>query len=169
MATTAGGWVGISRVGAGTAEGDWVEAGPFRAHLRHLMAVGALDEHEVATVAGLSARAVGHILHGRAGRVQRRISPDTARRLLGVRTEDMAGLRWCLTPAGPARTAYRRLRASGWDETAVAARVRVPVAELTALADDPRCSRLLTVRLVSLLGRAGLARDGDPDEVRRAA
>lgn len=133
-----------------TSTGDWVEAGPFRAHLRHLMAVGGLSADEVAAVAGLPPRNVHHLLNGRSGRWQRRISPGTAARLLEVSTSDVASLRWCLTPVEPAREACAQLRAAGWVDEEVAARARLSLAELAALGHEARCSRLLTVRLVSL-------------------
>lgn len=131
-------------------DGGWVEAGPFRAHLRHLMAAGGLNAHEAGLVTGLSVRAVQHILHGRRGRLQRRISPDTARQLLRVGTTDVRSLRWCLTPAEPARTAYRELVAADWTRGQIAAAVRTPLAELDALPRAGHCSRLLAVRLRSL-------------------
>ena len=128
----------------------WVDAAPFRAHLKHLMSAGSLDVPEVAVVLGLSTRAVRHLLEGRAGRVPRRISPQTARRLLLVGTDDVRGLRWCVTPADAARTALHRLRASGWSAGEVAAVVGVGLGELASLPDDERCNRLLAVRLVGL-------------------
>lgn len=128
----------------------WVDAGPFRAHLRHLMAVGSLDVAEVAVVLGLSTRAVRHLVEGRAGRVPRRISPHTARRLLLVRPDDVRGLRWCLAPADPARTSLGRLRASGWSVAEVASAVGVGLGELAALDHHTHCNRLLAVRLVGL-------------------
>jgi hypothetical protein len=128
----------------------WVDAAPFRAHLTHLMAVGSLDVPEVAVVLGLSTRAVRHLLEGRAGRRPRRISPPTARRLLLVRPDDVAGLRWCLTPAGAARTSLQRLGASGWSTAEVASAVGFGLDELAALEHRSHCSRLLAVRLVGL-------------------
>lgn len=132
------------------ADARWVDAGPFRAHLRHLMAVGSLDVAEVAVVLGLSTRAVRHLLDGRAGRVPRRISPETARRLLVVRAHDVRGLRWCLAPATAARTSLHRLRSSGWSADDLATAVGVGLAELGALEHHTHCSRLLAVRLVGL-------------------
>ena len=153
-----------------TSTGSWVEAGPFRAHLRHLMAVGGLDEQEAATVTGLPVRAVQHILHGRDGRAQRRISPDTAYRLLRVGTAEIAALRWCLAPAVAAQTAYAQLRAAGWSALQVATAARVPVEEIEALAGAERCPRLLVVRLVSQARRLpGAEDDRSLDELHRAA
>ena len=131
-------------------DAGWVEAAPFRAHLKHLMSAGSLDVPEVAVVLGLSTRAVQHLLQGRAGRVPRRISPQTARRLLLVRADDVRGLRWCITPAAAARNALDRLLASGWCTSEVASVVGVGLDELDALDGDVRCNRLLAVRLVGL-------------------
>jgi hypothetical protein len=131
----------------------WVDAAPFRAHLKHLMAAGSLDAPEVAVVLGLSTRAVRHLLDGRAGRVPRRISPHTAHRLLVVRADDVRGLRWCLTPADAARAALRRLLADGWTTDEVASAVGVGLDVLASLEDDVRCNRLLAVRLVGLARR----------------
>jgi hypothetical protein len=129
----------------------WVDAGPFRAHLRHLMSVGELDVPEMAVVLGLSTPAVRHLLDGRPdGRVPRRISPRTARRLLLVRTDDVRGLRWCLAPTGAARSALRRQRSEGWSAADVASGVGVDLDELRALEHETHCSRLLAVRLVGL-------------------
>ena len=138
---------------AGGPDPRWVDAAPFRAHLKQLMAVGALDVTEVAVVLGLPTRAVRHLLEGRTGRVQRRISPQTARRLLHVRTADVGGLRWCLTPAPAARTALLRLRTEGWSAEEVATATGFPIAELASLGQLPHCNRLLAVRLVGLARR----------------
>lgn len=153
-------------IGGGPAPGDltrvlttdprdpaWVDAGPFRAHLRHLMAVGSLDATEAAVVLGLSTSAVRHLLEGRAGRVPRRISPQTARRLLLVRPADVRALRWSLTPSATARDALRRLGAHGWSPEDVAAAVGSGLDELRALGSSARCSRLLAVRVVGLARR----------------
>ena len=131
----------------------WVDARPFRAHVRHLMAVGSLDVVEVSVVLGLPTHAVRHLLDGRAGRPTRRISPWTARRLLLVRVADVRHLRWTLTPAAAASLALSRLRARGWSDDDVAAAVGFGVAELDLLQADARCCRLLSVRLVGLARR----------------
>ena len=131
-------------------DGAWVDAAPFRAHLKHLMAVGRLEAPAAAVVLGLSTRAVQHLLEGRSGRPVRRISPHTARRLLAVRAEDVRDLRWCLAPTAVARTSWQRLRASGWSPEDVASRVGFSLAELRAVEHVAHCNRLLAVRLVGL-------------------
>jgi len=64
--------------------GFWVEAAPFRALLRHLMAVGAMTSDEIAASAGIPARLADRLLNGRNGRPLLRICPVTAARLLLV-------------------------------------------------------------------------------------
>ncbi|MGI3785022.1 MAG: hypothetical protein ACRYG2_30045 [Janthinobacterium lividum] len=146
----------------------WVDAGPFRAHLVHLMSVGPLSVPEVAVVLGLSTRAVRHLVEGRSGRLPRRISPQTARRLLLVRADDVRGLRWCLSPAASACTSLRRLRAGGWSTAEVAAAVGFGLDELASLGHHPHCNRLLAVRLVGLARLLPGTRD-DQDLVEAAS
>lgn len=64
--------------------GFWVDAAPFRALLRHLMAVGAMTSDEIATLAGIPTRLADRLLGGRNGRPLQRICPITAARLLLV-------------------------------------------------------------------------------------
>jgi hypothetical protein len=130
--------------------GHWVDAGPFRAQLRYLMASGALSVEDVAAVAGISARLADRLLYGRDGRPLRRISPDTARRLIQISDQHVQALRRIMVPAAPARLQLRRLHRAGWDDLAIAQRVRVAVPELLELANGgDTCSLLLTVRLTA--------------------
>ena len=148
----------------------WVDAAPFRAHVRHLMTVGRLDLDEVAVVLGMPTGPVRHLLHGRAGRPVRRISPCTARRLLLVRTAHVRLLRSTLTPADGARRALGRLVAGGWSREEVAATLRLDVADLHELTSVARCSRLLAVRVVGLARRLpGTVDDEDVAPVAAAA
>ena len=62
----------------------WVDAAPFRAQLRYLMASTSLSAEEVAAAVGISARLADRLLHGRKGRPLRRVSHETGRLLLGV-------------------------------------------------------------------------------------
>ena len=79
----------------------WVDAAPFRAQLHHLMGSTALSLGEVAAAAGISVRLAEHLAYGRNGRALRRVSPDTARRLM---TLSVAQLRRRGAAAGrPAR------------------------------------------------------------------
>ena len=132
------------------ASDTWVDAGPFRAHLRYLMASGSLSADDVAAVAGISARMADRLLHGRNGRPLRRISPDTARRLIQISDQQVQALRRIIVPAAPARMQLRRLHRAGWDNLAIAQRLRVATPELVELASGARsCCLLLTVRLTA--------------------
>jgi hypothetical protein len=128
---------------------QWVDAGPFRAQLRYLMASGSLSVDDVAAVAGISARLADRLLHGRNGRPVRRISPETARRLIQVSDQHVQALRRIMVPAAPARVQLGRLHRAGWEDSAIAERVRVAAAELVELASGGTCSLLLTVRLTA--------------------
>jgi transcriptional regulator with XRE-family HTH domain len=149
----------------------WVDAGPFRAQLRYLMASGSLTLEDVAAVAGISARLADRLLHGRDGRPLRRISPDTARRLLQISDRHVQALRRIIVPAASARLQLHRLYRAGWDDLAIARRVRVALPELVELASGAdSCSQLLTVRLTaaaraedSLRCRSRPGRRGDED------
>ena len=72
-------------VHAALEQGDsWVEAAPFRAQLHHLMGSTAMSAAEVAAAAGISTRLAVHLAYGRNGRALRRVSPETARRLMAL-------------------------------------------------------------------------------------
>ena len=64
--------------------GFWVDAAPFRALLRHLMAAGGMTSGEIAALAGIPPRLADRLLFGRNGRALQRICPITAARLLLV-------------------------------------------------------------------------------------
>ncbi len=64
--------------------GFWVDAAPFRALLRHLMAIGSMSSDEIAALAGLPFQLADHLLNGRNGRPLLRICPLTATRLLMI-------------------------------------------------------------------------------------
>lgn len=127
----------------------WVDATPFRAHLRFLMAVGSLSIADIAAFAGISSTAAEHLLSGRRGRPLRRISPEMARRLISVTASDVRGLRWRLMPADKARAQRARLRRLGHSDAEIAALAGLPVLEVTGLSRSAHCSELLTVRLMA--------------------
>jgi AraC-like DNA-binding protein len=134
----------------GGATDRWVDAGPFRAQLRYLMASGSLSLDDVAAVAGISVRLANRLLYGRNGRPLRRISPETALRLIQVSDQQVQALRRIMVPAAPARLQLRRLHRAGWDDYAISKRVRVAVSELAELAAGAEtCALLLTVRLTA--------------------
>ena len=130
----------------------WVDAAPFRAHLRHVMAVGDMGVDVVAALTGIPTRAARHLLNGRGGRPVRRISPDTARRLLRVTSADArwAGQRLVPAPATAAR--LNDLLAAGHSLDELAVEVHIAAAELLALAEGRRdaCTPLVEARLAAL-------------------
>ena len=129
---------------------DWVDAAPFRAQIRHLMAAFSLHTEDVAAAAGISARLVEHLVHGRNGRLTRRISPDIARRLLRLSDDQVRLLGRLRVASGPARLQLERLRRAGWDDLSIAVRVGVSTPDLERLATTATtCSQLLTVRLTA--------------------
>jgi hypothetical protein len=137
----------------------WVDARPFRAQLRFLMASGSLTVGDVAAVAGISARLADHLLHGRDGRPLRRISPDTARRLIQISDQHVHALRRIMVPAAPARLQLRRLHRAGLEDSGIAERVHAAVPELVELASGADiCSLLLTVRLTAAARAADSSR-----------
>lgn len=113
----------------------WVEAAPFRAHLRHLMAVGGLSCGGVALLTGISPRLAAHLVYGRGGRSLRRISPDTARKLLRVSGAEAAAVRRRSVPASTTTTHLRWLHGCGWSERALAERLGLALDEVAALLD----------------------------------
>ena len=139
------------------AAGHWVDAAPFRAQLRHLMAVGGLGSADVATLAGISPGLAGRLLHGHRGRPLRRISPDTAHRLIQLTGPSVRSLSYIVVPTGMARLQLRRLQRMDWTLSTIADRIGVTTVELDDLVGGAEtCTARLTVRLTAL-ARAELA------------
>jgi hypothetical protein len=131
----------------------WVDAGPFRAHLHHLMRTGDLTAREVATLAGISVGAADSLLLGRHGRPVRRISHATALALLDVRPQHAKTLRASQVPADGSRRRLLRLLAEGETETGLAEQLGTVGETVRDLADGTLlwCPALLALRLVTLL------------------
>ena len=150
----------------------WVEAAPFRAHLQHLMAVGQLSVAAVAVLTGVSYRSARHLLYGRGGRAVRRISPDTARRLLSVTAAEAAAVAGRMVPAASTRSSIARLRVAGWSDHELAGTLGLRLVNVAALADGQTkvCTQLVALRA---LGEARVLEAGvwmpGPSRVLRAA
>ena len=131
--------------------GGWVDAHPFRAHVRHLMAAGDLTGGVVAQLAGVSPRAVQHLLAGRGGGSVRRISPVLARRLYQVTAEEARAVHYRLVPAATAARRLRRLLAAGWRLDELASLLGVRESELGAVAEErvTTCSQVLALRVAA--------------------
>jgi plasmid maintenance system antidote protein VapI len=130
-------------------DGDsWVEAAPFRAHLRHLMAVGGLSSGTVAQLAGISPRLAVSLLQGRAGRPLRRISPETARRLLRVTAAEARAVRGRSVPARATTGLLGQLWDAGWSDSELAQLLGLPLGAVVALRDGSTvvCTQLTALR-----------------------
>ena len=128
--------------------GPWVEAAPFRAHLRHLMSVGQMSSSAVAVLAGISPRCAHRLLHGRGGRPLKRIAPDSARKLLSITTGEARAVRSRLVPARATGEHLSQLRAAGWSDDDLAKLLGVGDATIAALFSDGdgSCTQLMALR-----------------------
>ncbi|MDQ7991308.1 MAG: hypothetical protein AAGC63_01215 [Propionicimonas sp.] len=147
---------------------DWVIAAPFRAHLRHLRDGTGLPWGVLARVAGVSPRLVHHLVLGRGGRYPRRITHESASRLIALDRNSLARLAVEWVPAGRTRLQVRQLLAAGADPDRLAAWCRLSRTQLLALAGAARCTRLVAL-LVDTACPPHLAIPADEDAGREAA
>lgn len=152
-----------------SASGPWVDASPFRAQLRHLMAAGNLTAAEVALLAGLSPRFATHLHSGRGGRALKRISPEQAGRLLRLSAVDLALVGRREVVAALASRPARRLRDAGWTVAELAGLLGLSCSDTSRLLDGTTevCSQLVAVRASAEAALLGIAPDEDldPDEL----
>lgn len=135
---------------------EWVDAAPFRAHLRHLMAVGDLSSSAAALLVDISPRLAFRLLYGRGGRALRRINPDTARKLLRVTAADARAVRRRTVAASSTVQHLGRLREAGWSHGDLARLLGLGPDDLAALLTQRTrsCTQLVALRAsaeVSLL------------------
>lgn len=145
---------------------DWVLAAPFRAHLQHLQAATGLPWAVLARTAGVSPSLVRHLVIGRLGRRPRRVSLESATRLLALSPAVLARLAQDRVPAGPTAHQVRQLLATGTDPDALASWCRLSRTELLALTTARSCTRLIAL-LVDSACPPGLAMP-DEDEAEAA-
>jgi len=147
----------LDRVGDQLSVDGWVEAAPFRAHLRHLMAVADLSPAAVAVLVGISPSLAHRLLHGRGGRPVRRVNPDTARRLLRVTSADARAVRRRVVSARPTVHHLHQLRRAGWSDGELSQLLGIGPQVLASLLNDvgeQSCTQLVALRAaaeVSLL------------------
>lgn len=153
--TAARGTAARGTAAQGTRASTWVDAAPFRAHLRHLMAVSSLSSSAVALLAGLSPAFAFRLLHGRGGRPLRRISPETARQLLRITTAEARAVRSRSVPAASTQQHLRRLLEHGYPAEELAERLDVPPSAVEALltAQVQVCPQLLALRVAAEVSR----------------
>ncbi|HEX8510659.1 MAG TPA: hypothetical protein VF635_14325 [Propionibacteriaceae bacterium] len=156
--------------GSGSTDG-WIEAAPFRAHLRHLMAVSDLSASAVAVLAGISPRCAYRLLHGRAGRPLRRISPETARKLLRVSAVDARAVRRRTVPSASTARHLDELLGSGWNEEELARLLGLTHSEVAAIrAQTSRsCSQLAALRVAAEISLLRMRLAASPFRAQAAA
>jgi len=122
----------------------WVEAAPFRAHVRHTTDTAGVPWPALAVLSGVSVPAVHALLFGRRGRALTRLEPRVAARLLSVGTAELRGLRRAWVAAEPTAVRLRQLLAGGLDPLRVARWCDLTPTQLADLVDGdaPACSQL---------------------------
>ncbi|MFT4294756.1 MAG: hypothetical protein QM582_05020 [Micropruina sp.] len=122
----------------------WVDAAPFRAHVRHTIDDADVPWPAIAVAGGVSVNAVRGLLFGRAGRQQVRIEPRLAARLLQVDARQLITLRTARVPAGDTTERLRELLTAGFDPLRLARWCHLSPTELALLVDGDAtsCTRL---------------------------
>jgi hypothetical protein len=123
---------------------DWVEAAPFRAHVRRLITEHGVSWRTIAVLVEVPPTAVEHLLRGHRGRFAARMHPLIARRLYQLTDAMIRQAQTELAPAAGTRTVLRLLIDDGWSIAALSARTNVPAGELEAIVTgrQTRCTRL---------------------------
>lgn len=149
----------------------WVAAEPFRAHLWRVVAASGLPWQVVALSVGVALRQADHLLHGRpqgGGRPRRplrRISHDTAWRVLSATEAAVAALDHTRVPAAPTAARLADLLARGVGVDALAAQLRCTPSQVVALAEsagpdgEGRVPRTVTLAFALGVRAAGEAAD----------
>ncbi|MFT4216362.1 MAG: hypothetical protein QM619_04135 [Micropruina sp.] len=122
----------------------WVDAAPFRAHVRHATSVADVPWPVVAMAAGVSLSVVRALLVGRAGRPMTRIEPRLAAQLLRVDADELSALRVLRVPATLTTERLRGLLADGFPPLRLAQWCQIGPDELALLVDGDTltCTRL---------------------------
>lgn len=92
-----------------------MDAAPFRAHVRHVLATADVPWPVFATASGVPVPALRTLLFGRHGRRLTRLEPSIAARLLQTSPSDLAYLRRAQVDAEVTVTRLRTLLAAGHD------------------------------------------------------
>lgn len=160
-----------NRVQPVAAADGWVEAAPFRAHLRHLMAVAELSPATVAVLVGISPSLAHRLLHGRGGRALKRINPDTARKLLRVTAADARAVRRRTVPSEAAVRHLRQLQAAGWCQSELAQLLGLSATAFAALVSgsEPSCTQLVALRAQAEVSLSRTPLPLEPSSASRAA
>lgn len=123
---------------------SWVDAAPFRAHVRHAIAVAGVPWPAFAVESGVPVTAVRTLLFGRSGRHQPRIEPRIAARLLCLGAHELTSLRRTQVVADDTAKRLEQLLIDGTPPLALAQWCAISPNELARLVDGEAftCSRL---------------------------
>lgn len=113
----------------------WVDAAPFRAHLRRLIDATGEPWFVVVQAAGLSVRHGQALLHGRDGRRPRRVSGSVARGILATTPEGVVSLRTRMLQAGDTLEELTTLVGEGVSVASLAAFLGLTEQQVIALAE----------------------------------
>lgn len=117
---------------------DWVDAAPFRAHVRQLITDCGLTWRVIAVLAEVPSAAVRHLLHGRDGRPVNRLHPLIAERLFCLTRAVVADAARRARPAEETGRLLRALADRGWSAEELSRRTGLPAADLQQIADEDR-------------------------------
>lgn len=127
-----------------TEHGAWVDAAPFRAHVRRLIADHRLTWRTVAMLAEVPTPAIGRLVCGRGRRPVSRLHPLIAERLFHLTDESIrvAAIQHASTTRS--RELLGRLLDHGWSIRLLADRAGLSTSELIAITSGEcdRCSQL---------------------------
>jgi len=139
-------------------EDHWVLAGPFRAHVSHLVTTAQVPWPVVAHRAGVSLGTLRTLLFGRNGRMRPKIGTMAARRLLNLRMEDLRWMRGSQVSSERAGMRIRRLRGLNLSWEMIARYLTVDVLTCQELAHGERssCSVMIDVLSQCACAEAGL-------------
>jgi hypothetical protein len=124
--------------------GPWVDAAPFRAHVRRLIAQYRLTWRTVAMLAEVPTGAIGRLVCGRGRRPVTRLHPLIAERLFHLTDEAVRLAEIRPASAARSRELLDRLIEHGWPIPVLADRAQIPAIELSAISSGERqhCSQL---------------------------
>lgn len=152
MLKATGGWDGrdlldpdFDALGDADDYGPWVEAAPFRAHVRHLIGETGVAWRTLAVLADVPPQSVDHLLRGRNGRPVPRLHPLIAERLFHLTRTVVSDAATRQVHAGRTQALLQCLAERGWAISEIARRTRLDASGLTALAagEEPACSQLV--------------------------
>lgn len=147
-----GGWDGrdlldpdFDALGDADDYGPWVEAAPFRAHVRHLIGETGVAWRTLAVLADVPPQSVDHLLRGRNGRPVPRLHPLIAERLFHLTRTAVSDAAARQVHAGRTQALLQCLTERGWMIGEIARRTQLDERALTALAagQEPACSQLM--------------------------